>query len=426
MPSHQDATRAVGTLPLLALGVNGIVGVGIFFVPAAVAASAPGLGTVAVFALTGVALLPAALAFARLGSRFDEDGGPVVFARAAFGETFSALVGWITYVSAFLSSSAVIVGLTQAVAPTFGLEGSAARRIAAVTLLSLIVLIVASGLRLSAWIWSGLTVLKLLPLMLLLAAWVAYSGPRVAPAPSPPSMGWIRAALTAMFACQGFEIVPVIAGQVRSSARAVPRATVGSLVLSVALYVGLAWACVDALPDLSSSAAPLVDAAGVLGGAALGRLVFVGTSVSAFGIAFGMLVTTPRYLSSMAAGEHGLLGLDRVAADGVPRRALIVTWLLVGAFVAVGELGELFALSSLAVLMQFGVTAAALISLALRRQRGLRPRDAWPAPLTLVVAVALAAFGATAREGLVALGAVAVGGVALWWLRRARSATSGA
>ena len=108
----------------------------------------------------------------------------------------------------------------------------------------------------------------------------------------------------------------------------------------------------------------------------------------------------------------------------MPRRALIVTWLLVGAFVAVGELGELFALSSLAVLMQFGVTAAALLALALRRERGLRPRDAWPAPLTVVVAVGLAAFGATAREGLVAVGVVGVGIVALWWARRTRAAAA--
>jgi amino acid transporter len=424
MPPTDDAPRPVGTLQLLALGVNGIVGVGIFFVPAAVAASAPGFGTVAVFALTGLALLPTAFAFARLGARFDEDGGPVVFARAAFGEDFSALVGWITYVSAFFSAAAVLVGLTQAVAPQVGLDGPLARRLAALTLLSLIVVVVASGLRLSAWVWTSLTVLKLTPLLLLLAAWAVYSGPTVSAAPAQPSMGWLRAGLTAMFACQGFEVVPVIAGQVRSSARAVPRATVGSLVLSVVLYIGLAWACVVALPDLASSGAPLVDAAGVLGGPGLGTLVFVGTSVSAGAIAFGMMVVTPRYLSSMAAGEGGLWGLDRHAADGVPRRALLVTWFLVGAFVAVGELGELFALSSLAVLMQFGVTAAALLALAWRREHGLRPRDAWPAPLTLVVALTLAGFGATAREGVVAVGVVVVGLGVLWWARRSRASAS--
>jgi amino acid transporter len=420
MPPTDDAPRAVGTFQLLALGVNGIVGVGIFFVPAAVAATAPGFGTVWVFALTGLVLLPTAFAFARLGSRFDEDGGPVVFARAAFGEGFSVLVGWITYVSAFFSTAAVLAGLTQAVLAMIGVEGELVRRLAGLGMLSVITLIVLSGLRLSAWLWTGLTILKLAPLLLLLVAWWAYTGPTVSPAPAVPGVGWLRAGLVAMFACQGFEIVPVIAGQVRSSARAVPRATVGSLVLSVTLYVGLAWACVVALPDLAASATPLVDAAGVLGGARLSTIVYLGTSISAFGICFGMIVTTPRYLSSMAAGAGGLFGLDRVAADGVPRRALAVTWLLVAVFLGVGELGELFALSSLTVLMQFGVTAAALLALALRREHGLRPRDAWPAPLTLLVAVTLAGFGATAREGVVALAAVLVGVAVLRLARRSR------
>jgi basic amino acid/polyamine antiporter, APA family len=418
MASHDDPTRPIGTFQLLALGVNGIVGVGIFFVPAVMAVHAPGRGLVAVFALTGVALLPVAFAFATLGRRFDEDGGPVVFARAAFGKEFAALVGWVTYVSAFFSTSAVLVGLTQAVAPTLGLDGPLARRFASLTLLTVLALVVASGLRLSARIWTSLTVLKLLPLLLLLAAWAASSEALAPPAPAVPGARWLRAGLTAMFACQGFEIVPVIAGQVRASARAVPRATVGSLVVSVSLYVALAWACVSALPDLAASGAPLADAASVLGGTGLARLVAAGTSVSALGITLGMMVTTPRYLSALAAGERGILGLDRLSADGVPRRAVLATWLFVALVVTLGELGELFVLSSLGVLMQYGVTAAALAALAWRRERGLRPRDAWSAPLTLAAALALAVFGATAREALVALGVVVVGLVALLFARR--------
>jgi APA family basic amino acid/polyamine antiporter len=423
--SEVKASRPIGTLQLLALGVNGIVGVGIFFVPAVMAANAPGLGLVAVFALTGFAVLPAAFAFAALGRRFDEDGGPVVYARAAFGDAFAALVGWVTYVSAFFSTAAVLVGLTQAVASEVGLEGALARRVASLVLLSALTLVVAWGLRLSAWVWTGLTVLKLLPLLLLLAAAAASAPALAAPAPAVPDVRWLRAGLTAMFACQGFEIVPVIAGQVRASARAVPRATVGSLVLAIALYVGLAWTCVAALPALATSDAPLADAGFVLGGAALGHLVAVGTSVSALGITFGMIVTTPRYLSALAVGEQGLLGLDRVSTSGVPRRALAATWLFVAILVALGDLGELFALSSLGVLMQYGVTAVALVVLARRRARGLLPRDAWPAPLTLVVALVLAGFGATAREALVALGVVGVGLLGLYAARRARGGPRG-
>jgi amino acid transporter len=407
----------VGPVQLLALGLNGIVGVGIFFVPASVAVSAPGLGTVAVFALTGLALLPAALTFATLGRRFDEDGGPVVFARAAFGDRVSFLVGWVAYVSALFSTAAVVVGLTRATLPALGLGGSLAPRVAPALLVSLLAAVVASGLRLSARVWTGLTVLKLLPLVLLVGAFALAWGRFPAPAPAAPGYGWLRAALTVVFACQGFEIVPVIAGQVRASSRAVPVATVGSLVLAVLLYVALVLACVTALPTLASSAAPLAETAGVLGGSSLARLVAAGTGVSALGIAFGMMVTTPRYLSALASGERSLFDLERSSPRGVPRRALGVTWAVVAVIVSLGDLGELFALSGIAVLAQFGTSALALLVLAARRERGLVPRQAWPAVPTLAVAVALVGSGATAREGVGAALALLLG---LGLLRLAR------
>jgi amino acid transporter len=212
-----------------------------------------------------------------------------------------------------------------------------------------------------------------------------------------------------MFSYQGFEIVPVIAGQVRSSQRAVPFATVGSLALSAVLYMGLMWACVAALPGLASSDTPLVETAGIWGGAGLARLVGIGTSVSALGICLGMMVTTPRYLSALASGQRRLFDLDRMAPNGVPLRALFVTWVLVGGVVQAGDLSELFALSSLAVLTQYGVTAAALAELGRRRQRGLALRHAWLALPALALGVYLALQGATAREGLASLAAVVAG-----------------
>nr|WP_233278169.1 APC family permease [Myxococcus stipitatus] len=414
--------RTVGPIQLLALGVNGIVGVGIFFAPSGVAARMPGMGAVLVFLLTGLALVPVALAFSVLGRRFDSDGGPVVFARAAFGERAAFLVGWVAYVSAFLSTSAVIVGLSQSVAPSLGLEGPVGQRVLASALVTAFAGIVASGIRVSARAWTALTVLKLLPLVALLVAFASVTAP---PAMSPPTVGmadsaWLRAGLAVMFAYQGFEVVPVIAGQVRSSARTVPLATVGSLLGAVFLYVGLVWACVAALPNLATSAAPLAEAAGVWGGAALSRVVTAGTSVSALGICVGMMVTTPRYLSALASGGRTLFGLDGMSDRGVPARALAVTWVVVVFFVNLGNLPELFALSSIAVLMQYGVTAASLARLSLRKERGLRPVHALLAVPTLGFGLTLVGFGASAREAATTAIAL-VAGLVLLGLSRPRA-----
>jgi len=413
-------TRPVGPLSLLALGVNGIVGVGIFFVPADLARRAPGMGSVFVFAATALALSPVAFCYAVLGRRYHEDGGPVVYARAAFGELASFLVGWVTYVSAVASAAAVTSGLTGSVLPA---AAPAVLRLAAAALVSVLAGVAATGIVISARAWTTLTVLKLLPLAALAVVAVGLVHGGTTPAAWPGvSASWLSAGLVAMFALQGFEIVPVIAGHVRSPARAIPMAAVGSLALAAALYVILQTACVYALPALSSSRAPLADAAAVLGGPLLARAVAAGTTVSALGIAFAMLVTTPRYLSALAEGGRLALGLEVMNARGVPARALLVTWALVVLLLQSGSRAELFALSSVAVLMQYGVTASSLIVLGRRRERGLMPRHAVLALPALAVAFALGT-GASRREAVVAAAAVLLGLVLRWAAaRRARAA----
>ena len=403
--------RPVGTGHLLALGVNGIVGVGIFFAPADLAARAPGAGT-AIFAVTAIALVPVALAFATLGRRFDEDGGPVVFARAAFGPLPAFVVGWIAYVSAIASSAAVMVGLTTAVGPVVGVSGQAGQRAAATVLAALLAALCAMGLRLSARAWTALTVLKLLPLLALALVYLVSPGQTAAAAPPLPVEGiapsWGAAALIATFAYQGFEIVPVLAGQARRPAVSVPLATVGSLAIAAVLYVVLQAACAAALPHLASSPAPLVEAAAVHGGPGLAAFVGAGTSLSALGIALGMMAATPFYLAALARVDNLGMGIAAVDPRGVAKRALFVTWALVTLLIQAGGRGELFALSSIAVLSQYLVTAAALLALALRRQRGLTARHAALAVPAGIVALALAA-GASPREALTAGAALLVG-----------------
>ena len=412
--------RAVGPVHLLALGINGIVGVGIFFAPADIAARAPGAGTV-IFAVTALLLVPVALAFAVLGGRFDEDGGPVVFAREAFGALPAFVVGWIAYASAIASTAAVTVGLTAAVAPMAGVAGAAGQRVAATLLAAVLALICAAGLRPSARTWTGLTALKLVPLVALALVYLAVPAPVLmggaAVAASRPS--WQSAALVATFAYQGFEIVPVLAGRAQRPSMSVPLATLGSLAAAAVLYVALQAACAAALPDLAASRAPLVDSALVLGGPSLAALVGAGTSLSALGIAFGMMAATPFYLSALARVDRLGIGLDAVDARGVARRALFVTWALVTLLIQAGGRGELFALSSIAVLSQYVVTAAALLALALRGRRGLGRRHAALAVPAGAVSLALVA-GASPREALVAATALA-GGLVLRWLAHRRS-----
>ena len=64
-----QSERPLGLVELAALGMNGIIGVGIFFAPSQVAGAAPGASGIGVYALVLLALLPVALVYAALGSR---------------------------------------------------------------------------------------------------------------------------------------------------------------------------------------------------------------------------------------------------------------------------------------------------------------------------------------------------------------------
>lgn len=375
-----SSARSLGLGSLLALGVNGIVGVGIFFTPNLVAAVIPGRAGIWAYLLTLLALLPVALTYARLGARFDRDGGPYVWASAAFGESFAFVIGFVAYASAVLSSAAVIAGLGEYTAPLLGLGG--AKRAFSVACALIFAGITLSGLKPSAWVWSTLTVLKILPLFALIFGFL-FGGRTVAALSGTESGSWARAVLLVMFSMQGFEIVPVPASHARSPERTVPLATVGSLVLCAGLYALLHAACVAALPDLAKQEAPLVAAASVLGGVGLAAIVSAGTNVSSVGIAFGEIAMTPRYLAALEArGENA--ALHELETRAVPRRALAVTLVLVVILVSVGALGRLFVLSSVAVLFQYSISVVALVVLALRRKNGLIPRDALVAPFALV------------------------------------------
>lgn len=417
--------RALGLPSLLALGLNGIVGVGIFFAPPVVAKNVPGYAGLLVYAAVVLACLPIALVFARLGARFDEDGGPYLYARAAFGPTAAFGIGWIAYVSALFSTSTVVVGLVEAIAPAIGVVTALGRAIVGGALVTVIAAVLALGLRVSAFTWSAVTVAKLVPLALLLGA-AAFASAHAPPAPSSGRGDVLAAALAVLFALQGFEIVPLPAGQVRGGRRVVPLATVGSLALAGMLYLALHAACVAALPNLADRTMPLAEAATVDGGAGLGRLVAAGVTVSSFGIAVGMIAMTPRYLAALGHPDGLGRELATLSARAVPLRSFALTWGAVVVIVAIasryGSIASLFALSSVSVILQYGVTAAALAALARRRERGLAPRDAWPAPLAIVGA-ALLCLGAKPIE-LLLVAAVVASGFALRIVRRGRAAVA--
>jgi APA family basic amino acid/polyamine antiporter len=414
-PARDARPNAVGLGSLFALGVNGIVGVGIFFTPGSVAALVPGSAGALAYPLTALLLAPVALTAAFLGRALSVDGGPYVWARSAFGAKVGWIVGWVAGVSALISTAAVFAGVAAQLAVSLPLPGGRAAWV--VVCAAALASIAVTGLRPSAWVWNALTITKLVPLGLLLVFGFGLTRAALAPPAAVDAVApaWGRALLVALFPLQGFEVVPVLSGSVRGGRHTLTVATFGSLGFAAALYAAIQLVCVSAVPGLGGASAPLAQAAAALGGADAGwlaRVVAVGANVSALGIAFGMVVMTPRYVAALGGQQNALAFLGRVNGRGVPIAALLATVFAIVLLGSLESLESLFVLSSSAVLIQYVAASAALIWLSLRRAHGLTPWYVAPALLALG-AVGMLSSSIELRELVVLAAFLAVGGAVL-------------
>ena len=154
----------MGRWSLTAAIVNGVIGSGIFGVPSAVAALTGAWSPLAVL-IAGACVFLVILCFAEVGSRFDEAGGPYLYAREAFGPIVGFQVGWLLLVSRLLACAAalniLIVYLGVLAPPVATPTGRALTMSGAMAVATAINV---TGVRMAAWTTNVFTIAKLLPL----------------------------------------------------------------------------------------------------------------------------------------------------------------------------------------------------------------------------------------------------------------------
>src|SRR5215203_2170697 len=106
-----DLVRGIRRWDLVAICINGIVGAGIFGLPAKVYSL---IGTYSLIAFVVCALVVALiiLCFAEVSSRFDETGGPYLYAREAFQPAVAFEIGWLNWlarVTAFAANCNLLI-----------------------------------------------------------------------------------------------------------------------------------------------------------------------------------------------------------------------------------------------------------------------------------------------------------------------------
>ena len=352
--------RRIGLGGAILLSFNGAVGAAIFALPATLAAD---LGPFApwLFPIAGILSLLVVIPFARSVAAFPTSGGPATYG-AAFGRFAGFELGWIYYVAraaAFAANANVLIAyLARWWAPAAEGVPRAAILIGVAALLAAVNI---AGVRRALALLGGLTLLKALPLIV--AAIVALAVfPIPAPGPLPPLSAVEASMLLVFYAFVGFENAVVPAGETKAPERTLPRALIATIAVTAALYFLVQLAFVAAFPAGGANAdAPLIDLGQRLAGPAGAAIITLAAIASLAGNLHGIMTSTPRV--TLALGERG--DLPRWFASLSPRFATpansILFLALVVALLAVsGSFVWLAVVSTLARMIVYGVTIAAL------------------------------------------------------------------
>ena len=280
--------RRLTLFDVLCLGVNAIVGSGIYAFPGLLAA-ALGPASFLTFGLCGAIAAVIGLCFAEASGMFERSGGPYLYARAAFGgplagDLLACAIGWTCWAAAVLSWAAVARAIPPYLGQLWAPLGAGLAAPSAILISLLLGAINLFGVRPGAITTDLLTLAKLAPLVVLVGA-ALIIGPRWPHGPFAPAglAPLPAAAFTAFFAFQGFEVVPVPAGETAHPRRNAPIAVLGSLLLATLLYMLVQWTAVASTPTVAGSSQPLAEMGRALLGGPGARLVSSAAVISMLG-----------------------------------------------------------------------------------------------------------------------------------------------
>ena len=175
--SEADLVRGIRRWDLVAITINGIIGAGIFGLPSKVYSL---IGTYSLIAFVACALVVALiiLCFAEVSSRFDETGGPYLYAREAFQPAVAFEIGWLIWlarITAFAANCNLLINyLSFFWVPATNPIWRATIIVFVVIVLAVINLL---GIRQAAIVSNVFTVGKLVPIILFIAAGLFFVNP---------------------------------------------------------------------------------------------------------------------------------------------------------------------------------------------------------------------------------------------------------
>lgn len=405
----RPAQRGLGFWMTLALVVGNLIGSGIYLLPATLAPL--GVNQLAGWMVTIAGSLCMAFVFARLAARMPAPGGPFAYVMQGFGPAAGFAAAWAYWTMLWSGNGAVAVAVVSNLSLLYPPLGNtpgapAALAVGAVWLLTAVNI---RGVRSAGDVQVVTTVLKLLPLALLigLALWLWLSGtPRVVQPALPLTPGLVASAAGLTFwGFLGLESATVPSDKVENASRVVPRATMWGVALAGAIYLGIALAFRAYMPEgaAGASPSPVAQFLGSRLGGDVSGVVAVFAAISAFGTLNGFILVQGEVPWAMARDGLFPAWFGKETRAGTPVNAHLVSSGLLTVITLLNfgrDMGNLFTFIASISLAAGMLTYVATMAAAMRLLR-----DEWA---VVAVAMLAGAFNAWALWGL-GLEAIAYG-----------------
>lgn len=425
--NNNPENAAMGFWRCWAMAVGVMIGSGIFLLPAVLAP----FGSISLIGwlITSLGAIGIALVLGRLANRTDNGvGGPYAYTRDAFGDLTGFLIAWGYWVSVTLAITAVAIALAGYVGALIPeLSSKLAQNIMALCCIWLLTAINIKGVSEAASVQLVLTLLKIVPLVVIIALGF-YAGsldslPEFNPSGQSMSSAITATALLTMWAFIGVEAAVIPAGDVINPKRTIPRAVTWAAITVASLYILVTLAVMMLVPAdvLATSEAPFVDAAKSLG--PWGALfIGIGAIIATAGSLNGDILVAGQM--PMAAALDGLAPkrFARTNKGHAPTFSLVISS-VVGSLLLVFNVSDdlvsvftfLISISTLCVLAPYGVSALAELKHSWTSARG------WATVACLTIIYTVIAASGSGLKVLLWGAVLMVAGLPLYWLFKRNS-----
>jgi APA family basic amino acid/polyamine antiporter len=269
--SSKQLIRALGIPALIAFGIGGIIGTGIFVLTGLAAAQHAGPAIVISFVIAGVGCMFAGLCYSEFAAMVPVCGSAYAYSYATLGEFIAWFVGWNLVLEYMMACSTVAVGWSRYAVnlldyfginfiPSFlssapfaaGETGFQVTRtgaflnLPAILIVGLATALCYKGIRESAFVNTIIVAIKVSIVIAVIvfgayyvntANWVPYIPKNTGVYGVFGWSGVLQAAAIIFFAYIGFDGVSTVAQEAKNPARSIPIGMLGSLAICTVLYI---------------------------------------------------------------------------------------------------------------------------------------------------------------------------------------------